>query len=156
MYHYTFGGLRNVWLANGYKTKETPDGDAVAFADGAALELAICDALARKAGKLTGAELRFVRQSGLGLSQAALGKMFGVDAQSIARWEKNSRVPQWADKLIRLVFRAKQNGNEPIKNAIERLNVVERLVREKIVLRERSGQWKPSIEEIDAPETAPA
>ena len=31
MYHYTDGGLRNVWLANGYEIKKTPYGEGVAF-----------------------------------------------------------------------------------------------------------------------------
>ena len=31
MHHYTDGGLRNVWLANGYEIKKTPHGDGVAF-----------------------------------------------------------------------------------------------------------------------------
>ena len=31
MYHYTDGGLRNVWLANGYAIKKTPFGEGVAF-----------------------------------------------------------------------------------------------------------------------------
>lgn len=30
MFHYTDGGLRNVWLVNGYEIKETPYGQAVA------------------------------------------------------------------------------------------------------------------------------
>ena len=31
MHHYTDGGLRNVWLANGYEIKKTPHGEGVAF-----------------------------------------------------------------------------------------------------------------------------
>lgn len=156
MYHYTFGGLSNVWLVNGYRVQQTPDGEAVAFADGEGLELAICDGLTRKVGKLTGAEFRFVRQSGLRMSQTTLGQLIGADVQAVARWEKNSRVPKWADKFIRLVFDAHQNGNVPIRNVIERMNTVERLVHEKIVMRERAGQWQPTIKEIDSSELEPA
>ena len=29
MYHYTDGGLRNVWLANGYEIKKTPYGEEI-------------------------------------------------------------------------------------------------------------------------------
>lgn len=32
MYHYTDGGLRNVWLANGYEIKPTPSGFATVAA----------------------------------------------------------------------------------------------------------------------------
>ena len=48
MYHYTLGGLQDVYLVNGYAIKQTPHGEAVAFVDGEGLERAICDALARK------------------------------------------------------------------------------------------------------------
>ena len=42
MYHYTDGGLRNVWLVNGYEVRKTPFGEAVAFHDGDGLTQAIC------------------------------------------------------------------------------------------------------------------
>lgn len=156
MYHYTFGGLRNVWLVNGYTVKQTPMGEAVAFADGEGLERAICTALADKAGHLTGAELRFIRQSGLLMSQAALGKMIGTDAQSVARWEKHGRVPKWADKLVRLVFMAHAEGNQPIRRVVDRINTVERLVQQTIVMRERKGAWTSTIKDVDADEALPA
>lgn len=56
MYHYTDGGLRNVWLANGYEIKKTPFGDAVTFHDGDRLTQAICQALGvrRKNRRLDG------------------------------------------------------------------------------------------------------
>ena len=102
MYHYTDGGLRNVWLANGYQIKKTPYGEAVSFHDGDGLTEAICIALTQKAGVLTGIEFRYIRSAGMLLSQPALGKIMGIDGQSIARWEKTGKVPRWADKLIRL------------------------------------------------------
>jgi len=33
MYHYTDGGLRNVWLANGHEIKNTPYGEGVVALD---------------------------------------------------------------------------------------------------------------------------
>ena len=141
MYHYTFGGLRNVWLVNGYKVKKMPDGEeAVSFTDGEGLEKAICLTLAHKEGMLTGAELRFLRQSGFMVSQPVLGKLVGIDGQSIARWEK-TKLPRWADRLVRLLYLAKAEGNEPINRAVERLQTVERLVKQRIVLREQQGEW---------------
>ena len=91
MYHYTDGGLRNVWLANGFEIKKTPFGDAVTFHDSDGLTQAICQALAEKIGILTGVELRYIRSAGMGLSQPALGKLMGIDGQSIARWENRAR-----------------------------------------------------------------
>lgn len=69
-------------------------------------------ALTRKALLLTGAELRYIRSAGMLLSQPALGKLMGIDGQSVARWEKTSKVTRWADKLVRLLYTAQAEGNE--------------------------------------------
>ena len=134
MYHYTDGGLRNVWLANGYEIKKTPYGEGVAFHDLDGLTSSICIALTQKAGVLTGSEFRYIRSAGMLLSQPSMGKLMGIDGQSIARWEKTGKVPKWADKLVRLLYLAQAQGNEPIKAAVERVKTVERLVKQKIVL----------------------
>jgi DNA-binding transcriptional regulator YiaG len=147
MYHYTDGGLRNVWLANGFEIKKTPFGDAVTFHDSEGLTQAICQALAAKIGVLTGVELRYIRSAGMGLSQPALGKLMGIDGQSIARWEKSGKVPRWADKLVRLLYAAQAQGNEPICRVVERIKTVERIVRQRIVVQEDHGHWTPSVEE---------
>lgn len=145
MYHYTDGGLRNVWLANGYELKETPFGAGVAFHDLEGLTEAICLALTKKAGILTGTEFRYVRSAGMLLSQPALGNLMGIDGQSIARWEKTGKVPRWADKLVRLLYVAHAEGNTPIRRVVDRVKTVERLVKQRIVVEERAGHWEPSL-----------
>lgn len=150
MYHYTDGGLRNVWLANGYEIKKTPFGEGVAFHNLDGLTESICIALTKKAGVLTGSEFRYIRSAGMLLSQPALGKLMGIDGQSVARWEKTGKVPKWADKLVRLVYLAKAQGNEPISSAVERVKTVERLVKQRIVVKESRGQWKPSLQDEKA------
>jgi DNA-binding transcriptional regulator YiaG len=147
MYHYTDGGLRNVWLANGYEIKKTPFGEGVTFHDLDGLTEAICLALTQKSGVLTGAEFRYVRSAGMVLSQPALGKMMGIDGQSVARWEKSGKVPRWADKLVRLLYVAHAEGNTPIRRAVERIQTVERLVKQRIVVQETRGHWEPSLED---------
>ena len=147
MYHYTDGGLRNVWLANGYEIKQTPYGEGVYFHNLDGLTKSICMALTNKASLLTGAEFRYIRSAGMLLSQPALGKLMGIDGQSVARWEKTSKVPRWADKLVRLLYTAQAEGNEPIANAVERIKIVERLVKQKIVVKESRGQWLPSLQD---------
>ena len=147
MYHYTDGGLRNVWLANGYEIKKTPFGEGVAFHNLDGLTESICIALTNKAGVLTGAEFRYIRSAGMMLSQPSLGKLMGIDGQSVARWEKTSKVPRWADKLVRLLYTAQAEGNEPIAKAVERIKTVERLVKQRIVVKESRGQWKPSLQD---------
>ena len=149
MYHYTDGGLRNVWLANGYEITQTPYGEGVSFHNLDGLTRSICMALTRKASPLTGAEFRYIRSAGMLLSQPALGKLMGIDGQSVARWEKTSKVPLWADKLARLLYAAQVNGDEPIAKAVERIKTVERLIKQKIVVRESRGQWRPTLQDDD-------
>ena len=150
MYHYTDGGLRNVWLANGYEIKKTPYGEGVAFHDLDGLTASICLALTQKAGVLTGSEFRYMRSAGMLLSQPSLGKLVGIDGQSIARWEKSGKVPKWADKLVRLLYLAQVQGNEPIRSAVERVKTVERLVKQKIVVKELRGHWESELIEDNA------
>ena len=149
MYHYIDGGLRNVWLANGYEITQTPYGEGVSFHNLDGLTRSICLALTRKASPLTGAEFRYIRSAGMLLSQPALGKLMGIDGQSVARWEKTSKVPLWADKLVRLLYTAQVKGDEPIAKAVERIKTVERLIKQKIVVRESRGQWRPSLQDDD-------
>ena len=150
MYHYTDGGLRNVWLANGYEIKKTPYGEGVTFHNLDGLTESICIALTKKAGLLTGAEFRYIRSAGMLLSQPSLGKLMGINGQSVARWEKTSKVPRWADKLVRLLYTAQAEGNEPIAKAVERIKTVERLVKQRIVVKESRGRWKPSLQDEEA------
>jgi DNA-binding transcriptional regulator YiaG len=102
--HYTDGGLKNVWLQNGFEIRKTPYGEGVAIHDVDGLTQAICSALISKSGPLTGLEFRYIRNGGMLLSQVSLGAMMGVDAQTVARWEKHGRLPKWADKMVRLLF----------------------------------------------------
>lgn len=81
------------------------------------------------------------------LSQPALGKQIGVEGQSVSRWEKTDSVPLWADKLIRLFFVAHAQGNEPIRRSIERIKTVERLVHQRIVVKESQGHWNSNFQQ---------
>ena len=141
MYHYTDGGLRNVWLTNGYEIKKTPFGDALTLRDSDGLTRTICQVLSEKIGVLTGLELRYLRSGGMGLSQPALGKLMGIDGQSIARWEKSGKVPRWADKLVRVLYAGHAQGDEPICQVMDRIKTVERIVKQRIVVQEKRGRW---------------
>lgn len=148
-YHFTDGGLRNVWLENGFEVKNTPYGKAVTIEDTDGLVLTICQQLSRKPGKLTGAEFRYLRQH-LGLSQKSLAKSFGNSEQSIAIWEKTSKVPLWADKHIRVLWTAAHAANTSVKALVERLNTVERLINQKIVLHDTRRGWRVQASEATA------
>ena len=144
MYHYTDGGLRNVWLANGYQVQKTPYGEAVAIDDLQGLTDAICTAFSKKPSKLTGAEFRYLR-NGLMLSQPSLGQMLGVSGQAVALWEKTGKVPKMADAMIRLIYTAHTNGNEQVKNIVTALNESERFT---VTLSETSKGWRASTDAV--------
>jgi DNA-binding transcriptional regulator YiaG len=148
MYHYTDGGLRNVWLRNGYELVDTPYGKAVSFRDGDGLIRAVCLALTRKVGRLTGVEFRYIRSSGFLMSQPSLAKLLGVDGQTVARWEKSGKVPKWADKLARLLYAAHADGNETIQSVVARINDVDRLVNQSITLEATSAGWEAVASEL--------
>lgn len=148
MYHYTDGGLRNVWLRNGYEMFDTPYGKAVSFQDGDGLIRAVCLALTRKVGRLTGVEFRYIRSSGFLMSQPSLAKLLGVDGQTVARWEKSGKVPKWADKLVRLLYTAHADGNETIQSVVARINDVDRLVNQNITLEATSEGWEAVESEL--------
>ena len=149
MYHYTDGGLKNVWLQNGFEVRKTPYGKGVAIHDIDGLTTAICMALTDKSSSLTGVEFRYIRSGAMLLSQAGLAAMMGVDAQTVARWEKHGRLPKWADKLIRVLFLAHADGNQAISSVMARINTVERLIHQNIVVREvRNKGWRSDLVDV--------
>lgn len=86
MYHYTDGGLRNVWLANGYEIKKTPYGEGVAFHNLDGLTRSICRALIRQASLLTDPEFRYIRSADMLLSQPTLDKLMGSTVSRVPFW----------------------------------------------------------------------
>ncbi|WP_316151687.1 hypothetical protein [Cupriavidus sp. BIC8F] len=146
MYHYTDGGLKDVWLANGYKIQSTLHGKGVSIEDLDGLCVAICLALAKKPSPLTGTEFRYIRSAGLMQSQAGLAKLLGNNEQAVARWEKTGKLPRWADKLVRLLYLARAEGSAPIASVIERINAVERAEKQKIMLRAAKSGWASKVE----------
>jgi putative transcriptional regulator len=119
LYHYTECGLRNVWLANGYRVEKTPYGNAVAFENVDGLHKMIGKFVCTYRARMSGPEFRFMRHE-LDLSQAALAKLLGNDAQSIALWEKSKvKAPAWADRLLRALYREHIDGNVKIRALVE-------------------------------------
>ncbi len=149
MYKFTDGELHNVWLANGFAIKKTAYGNAVAIEDVPGLTRAICAALTKKPGRLTGAEFRYLRLH-LRLSQKALGQLFGNTEQAVAIWEKKGKIPLLADKHLRLIWAEHDDGNEAIKRVMDRLKIVEQVTQSKIILKETRLGWKSRIEPVAA------
>ena len=147
-YHYTESGLANAWLANGYKVKHTSYGDAVAIDNIDGLHLAIARNLIKKKGSLTGKEFRFMRTL-MGMSQIGIASKLGVQEQSVSLWERTGKVPEAQDALHRLIANERLvKGNVGIAEVIERINVVERLVNQRIVAKERGHKWTAKSDTI--------
>jgi DNA-binding transcriptional regulator YiaG len=151
MYHYTESGLDNVWLVNGYTVRKTAYGKAVAVIGADSLHAFLVNRLLKKAGRLTGKEVRFLR-SFLGFSQANLGTALGVTDQAVSLWERTGRVPKSGDALLRVIVAAKLDKATPVGDLVERINELDRKINQRIVVREapnKSGGWV-----VDAPDEA--
>jgi len=154
MYRFTDGGLRNVWLKNGYIERNTPYGKTVSFHDLDGLVLAICNALINKPGKLTGAEFRYVRNALL-LSQKSLGQAVGYTEQAVAKWEKIGKVPKAIDLMLRMLFARKHSGDKAVSSLLDMLNTLDRIGHARIIVSESRSRWKSEIE-LDEAEDAVA
>ena len=145
LFHYTDGGLKSVWLANGFEIQDSPYGKTVAFQNVDGLTDAICDALTSKSSGLSSAEFRYLRLA-LGLSQSSLAKLMGNTENTIANWERTQKLPAMGDKLIRVLYQAHRNGERTVKNVVASLNFSDRLRNQKLVLEARRGRWRAARE----------
>ncbi|WP_313165456.1 hypothetical protein [Massilia oculi] len=145
MYRFTDGGLRNVWLKNGYVERTSPYGKTVSFNDIDGLVLAICNALVKKQGRLTGAEFRYIRAALL-LSQKSLGQAVGYTEQAVAKWEKTGKVPKAIDLMLRMLFVRKHSGAKNVSALLDMLNSLDRMSHARIVVSESRSKWKSEIE----------
>jgi putative transcriptional regulator len=146
MHHYTESGLDNVWLKNGYTVKQTPYGKAVAVTDADSLHRMLAVWLTKKEGSLTGKEFRYLRGM-LCLSQQNAGKMLGFTEGAVSLWERTGKVPTAGDALMRLLVLEKLQGDGKVKEIIERVNAVDRLVNQNIVASERGHKWSAKTQE---------
>lgn len=143
MYHYQESGLRNVWLRNGYTTIDTPYGKATAIDDVAKLHEAIAVQLTMKPGRLSGADIRFLRKE-MELAQTSLGAMLGVSAQTLALWEKGkAKITAPSDKFLRMVVQGHYRGHATVRKVIDMLNHLDHSQHEgRLVFEEEGRRWK--------------
>ena len=124
-FHYTLCGLDNVYLMNGYCVEETPYGEAVSIKDADELHTAIGLNLVQHRKVLSSKEVRFLRKQ-LELTQAKLGDLIGQSSQQVARWEKDRcAIPGPADRLLRVLFLARQMDDAELRGLLERLNEID-------------------------------
>ena len=144
MLHYISCGLDNIWLVNGYEVIETPYGKATAIHNIEGLHKAIGLFLVNNKPQLDGSEIRFLRKE-LDLSQVNLADLLGVSESSIRSWEHNrAKVSIPAEKMIRLLYEEKVNGNKGINELLERISQLNRDIYQskKILLEETNSGWK--------------
>lgn len=127
-YHYVESGLPDVWLRNGFTYHDTPHGRGVSIMDVDGLHEAIGTRLATGSHPLSGAEMRFLRHE-LDLSQAVLANLLGVDAQSVARWEKGqTAVQKTAERMVRMIYLESIDKNSTMTDLLTELSKVDNIV----------------------------
>ena len=104
MYHYTESGLSHVYLVNGFNI-EVIDGEEYTSIDNMnGLHNIIAQAIVDSSSPLTNEQFKFLRVE-LNLSQRSLAISFGVDEQTIARYEKNkTKIPRTTDASLRSIY----------------------------------------------------
>jgi len=104
MYHYTDSGLSYVYLTNGFSTEVVDDEEFVGIDNVHDLHRLIGKNIIAQLRPITSDEFRFIRIE-LNISQKALGKLLGVDSQTVARWEKAQTViPRTTDVALRALY----------------------------------------------------
>jgi DNA-binding transcriptional regulator YiaG len=140
MYHYTESGLQNIYLANGFKTRQTEGGLAVAISNAEGLHNAIGRELALRP-HLTGAALRFLRKE-LGLSQHRLGEAVGASVETVSLWERKGKIPKSADRILRAMYLEHLDGNAHITSMIQRLIDMDNQPEENLVFSDTDTGWR--------------
>ena len=104
MYHYTESGLSNVYLKNGFTVEKIDGEEYTSIDDMNGLHKAIAQAVVDSSKPLTHEEFKFLRIE-LNVSQKTLGTRFGVDEQTIARYEKGqTKIPRTTDAALRTLY----------------------------------------------------
>ena len=143
LFHYTGCGLRNIYLRNGFKEKETPYGRAIAIQDVEGLHRAIGLRLVSNKKRLTGAEVRFLRME-LDMSQGTLAKCLGVGETTVRNWESGRvRLTGPGDRIIRALYQEYATGNSEIRKLVEYLAELNRVLHSKTMEFEETKQgWR--------------
>jgi putative transcriptional regulator len=140
MYHYTECGLQNVWLTNGYDVCEIDGEKAVSMSDVDELHELIGRSIAAKSN-LNAREIRFLRKE-LGLSQKRLADLLGSTEQTVSLWERRGRMPKGYDRLVRLLYLEKIDGNVKVQEIINRLIELDFRQSEKLVFSDTRTGWR--------------
>jgi DNA-binding transcriptional regulator YiaG len=149
-YHYTECGLDNIYLVNGFTIKKLENGEeSIRIHDIHKLHYVIGSMLVTKSGLLVGKEIQFIRRT-MDLSQTALGKLLGVEYQSVLGWEKDkTAISKTADHFLKMIFftyleKDKDRAAYTMISKISSLdvNATQLTKKNKIELREKNHRWE--------------
>lgn len=152
-YHYTECGLDNIYLVNGFTIEKLENGEeAIHIHDIHKLHYVIGNSLVFKRGLLTGKEVQFIRRT-MDLSQTALGKLLGVEYQSVLGWEKNKNpISKTADHFLKMIFftyleKDKDSSAYKMINEISDLDIndAQSTKQNKIEFQEKNDKWEAAV-----------
>ena len=119
-YHYKECGLDNIWLSNGFELVDSDYGEGVIIHEVEKLNLAIGRDICGRP-RLDGKQFKFLRRQ-LGLSQKRLGKLMGVEEQTISLWERGqSTLPLCSEILLRTLFMQSTGSRVKLRETLEEL-----------------------------------
>jgi len=78
------------------------------------------------------------------LTQSELGRLIGLDAQSVARWEKEQVCAKKrpAELLLRVLYLAKADHELDVESLLKELDERDAPLNEKQVFQETLGGWR--------------
>lgn len=139
-------GLDDVYLLNGYEVVTTSYGAGLTVKDADGLRAAIARSLAARKKVLSGKEVRFLRKE-MDLTQSELGRLVGLDAQSVARWEKEQICAKKrpAELLLRVLYLAKADNQLDVEALLKELDELDAPLNDKQVFRETADGWRVAV-----------
>lgn len=142
-YEYKESGLEGVFIECGVRTYECPEcGETmVSIPAIEPLHRALALALANKSGKLTPAEVRFLR-SYLGLTNEEFAATMGVRPETSSKWASGKEaISALGDRLLRMLVAHRDQlpdyGAEQLRGIADEVPPPKR-----IALRKRSNRWE--------------
>ena len=144
MLKYDDCGLRNIWLANGYRHEEIDGhGRCLEIDNIEGLHRTIAHHLVNYRKRLSGSEIRFLRIE-MGMSQKRLADSLGVDEQTVSLWERSKRRPTVAaERMLRLMYLEHADGKTKVAEMIAKWNDSDRQENEpREVFEETRKGWR--------------
>ena len=142
-YHYIDSGLDWVYLANGFKRRDTAYGRGISIDHADDLHEVIARSIIASPQRLRGQEVRFLR-SMLDMSQVELAAALGVKRLQVARWEgaREKAMPGPADRALRLFYAGKVGGDRLGSSLVDLLADIDDHAYKATTFREVSSTWQ--------------